>query len=263
MILQRNVKSSVSSIVDVIWYVDEPNVETSKMRDIIVPTGHIHIVYNFADPCYLVDKSNHILIPDIVLMGQFKKAFEVEYSGSIKQVGLAIRPLALHALFNELSGIYTGAMIDCSKMSNMKDLHNRIHEIVEANSDNPEKMVDLIEGYFQIFSYREEDVELYEDMLEYLESRKGLIDVVKMATYFGYSVSSLERKFKKHLGITPKAYGDILRFRYAVLNEDPIHLFYDQSHFIKNCRKYTGKSPADIAKSKEISLLYMLHLDDG
>lgn len=262
MILQRNVKSSASSIVEVIWYVDEPNVETSKKRDIIVPTGHIHIVYNFADPCYLIDKNSQTQMPNKVLVGQFKSALEVEYSGAIKQLGLAIRPLALHALFNELSGLYTGAIIDCSEQSNMKNLHKKIEEIVEEYSDAPEKMVDAIEKYFQTFSYKEEEVELYEGMLDYLEAHKGLIDVVEMATYFGYSVSSLERNFKKHLGITPKAYGDILRFRYAVLDEDPIHLFYDQSHFIKNCRKYTGKIPADISKSEEISLRHMLHLDD-
>jgi AraC-like DNA-binding protein len=262
MIRQRNVKSSASSIVDLIWYVNKPKVETLKKRDIIVPTGHIHIVYNFADPSYLIDENSQIQIPYKVLMGQFKKAIEIEYSGAIKQVGLAIRPLALHTLFNEVSGLYTGAIIDCSEMPNMKALHKKIEESVQQYSNAPEKMFDVIEDYFQPFTYEEEVGQLYEAMLAYIEANKGLIDVVKMAATFGYSVSSLERNFKKYLGITPKAYGDILRFRYAVLDEDPIRLFYDQSHFIKTCRKYTGKIPADISKSQEISLRHMLQLKD-
>lgn len=52
MILQRKVDKK-NSLLDVICYVEKNPIETHRRNDIIVPTGHIHMVYNFYDPLFL------------------------------------------------------------------------------------------------------------------------------------------------------------------------------------------------------------------
>ena len=260
MILQRKANDKINSIVDVLWYVDKSELDESKRNDIIIPSGHIHIVYNFEDPYYLVENNQQQLIPDTVLVGQFKKAVHIKYGNRVKQLGLAIRPSALFELYNQFSGLYTGAIIDCSLIDSMKTLHQTIIDSVKSNPDNANKVLDEIEHFFEQYHYEDKNTIFYEKMITYLEENRGIVDIKKMADTFGYSVSSLERNFKKHLGLSPKAYADILRFRYAIIEDDPKQLFYDQSHFIKNCRKYTNKIPADLSKSDEISLLHMLDL---
>lgn len=260
MIIQRKPNNMIGSMVDVLWYVDERDLDDKHRKDIIVPSGHIHIVYNFADSYFLIEENRHYLIPDKVLVGQFKNAVQVKYGNHVKQLGIAIRPSALYSLFHQVSGLYTEAMIDCSDMSSMKPLHNAIMKIVSEHPTEGIKILDEVEKYFESYDYAKSNVELYEHMVSYLEERKGIIDVKEMAGFFGYSVSALERNFKKHVGLTPKAYADILRFRYAVIEDDPKRLFYDQSHFIKNCRKYTNKIYVDLLQSEEISLLHMLDI---
>lgn len=259
MIIERKANDKINSILDVIWYVDESNLEESRRSDIIVPSGHIHIVYNFEDPYFIDEEENKEQISDVVLVGQFKNAIKIKYGRHVKQLGLAIHPSALYALFHQVSGIYTGAIIDCSQIKSMVSTHKAVLEIVN-NYENIEEMLNQIELYFERYHYIKSDVKLFEDMIAYLDENKGSVDIRVMADYFAYSVSSLERNFKKHIGLTPKAYADILRFRYAILEEDPQIMFYDQSHFIKNCRKYTKKIPAGLSSAEEISLLHMLEI---
>ncbi len=261
MIKQRKANDDINSILDIIWFVDESNLKDSRKSDIIVPSGHIHIVYNFKDPYFIDEEQKSEQVPDVVLVGQLKHAVKIKYGDSVKQLGLAIHPSALYSLFNQVSGIYTGEIVDCSQIESMASLHKTIIEIVNRY-ENIEEIFDQIELFFESYPYTKFDVKLFEDMMDYLDAKRGLVDIKAMADYFCYSVSSLERNFKKHIGLTPKAYADILRFKYAILELDPQILFYDQSHFIKNCRKYTNKIPADLSSSEEISLLHMLEINE-
>ena len=261
MIIQRKASEGIDTIIDVIWYVNENHLELERQDDIIIPSGHVHIVYNFADPYFLNEGDGFTRIPDTVLAGQIRNAMNIRYGRHLKQLGLAIHPSALYNLFGKVSGLYTGAIVDCSDFDNMRDFHRAIRCIVNENND-PVTMLDEIESYFEAYEYNELDIELFEDMVKYIEINKGLIHVENMAQKFAYSVSSLERVFKKHIGLTPKVYANILRFRHSVLEEDPQRLFYDQSHFIKNCKKYTNKLPTDLSRSEEISLLNMLGLNE-
>ena len=258
MIIQRKISGKISSIIDLLWFIDERDLNENRRNDIIIPTGHIHIIYNFEDACFLIDGDQQLKLPDKILIGQFKKALNVKYGHRVKQVGLAIHPYSTYSLFRQVSGIYTGAIIDCSEMSALQLMHHAIIKLVDEYSVDGDVLLDEIEKYFGNYDFAEVNIEFYEKITSYLEERKGVINVKELAESFAYSVSALERNFKKYMGLTPKAYADILRFRSAMIEEDPSGLFYDQSHFLKTCRKYTNKLPADLEKAEEISLPYML-----
>lgn len=257
MILQRKVDRK-NSLLDVIWYVEENPIENNRRNDIIVPTGHVHMVYNFHDPYFLDEGEKKVEIPNVVLVGQFTKAVKIKYGDHVKQLGLAVHPYAINALFNQMSGLYTGAIMDCSQIKTMRSFHKKIIEIINRYDDVHE-IFNRIEAYFNSFEVNH-DTKMMEAMMTYVHEKKGLLDVKAMADCFAYSISGLERNFKKNIGLTPKAYGNILRFRYAMLESDPQILFYDQSHFIKNCKKYTHKIPTDLSSTEEISLRHMLEI---
>jgi transcriptional regulator GlxA family with amidase domain len=62
---------------------------------------------------------------------------------------------------------------------------------------------------------------------------------------------TVERRFAAAMGMTPKRFARIVRFRHAyrrVLARSPasatdIDGFYDQSHFLKEFRAFTGSAP--------------------
>lgn len=74
-----------------------------------------------------------------------------------------------------------------------------------------------------------------------------------------YSYSTLERHFKRDTGLTPKKFQTLHRFRQAVNelyttgNTDWLHYvekygYFDQSHFIKEVKRYSNLTPGQILK---------------
>ncbi len=83
---------------------------------------------------------------------------------------------------------------------------------------------------------------------------QGRIDVGKLSNLLNISERSLERQFLSHVGMRPKYYARVLRFNHAYrLKKLGNHLdwndiaftcgYYDQNHFIKEFKYFTGTPP--------------------
>lgn len=90
------------------------------------------------------------------------------------------------------------------------------------------------------------------------------ISVVELAKLADLSVSALERKFKRHIQMTPIQFLSRLRIMRAAADLcntfDPIHEityrhgFSDQSHFTREFRKHFGKTPSTYRKSHQLKM---------
>ena len=104
------------------------------------------------------------------------------------------------------------------------------------------------------FHYKKEHegfvVEMSQEVSEYCD-----LKVIMQTT--GYSYSTLERYFKKETGLTPKRFQTLQRFKRALRelcttkNQDWQHYvlrygYYDQSHFIKEIKRFTGHRPSEL-----------------
>ncbi len=91
--------------------------------------------------------------------------------------------------------------------------------------------------------------------------RTSMKDIASQACV---SQKTLDRKFKQYTGLSPKLFASVLRFHQTLENiragtgGQPAYGdlspllgvgYYDQSHFIKACRKITGLSPKDLFAS--------------
>lgn len=89
-----------------------------------------------------------------------------------------------------------------------------------------------------------------------IRDRNGQITVSDICAELRVNYKWLERNFRQYLGITPKAYLSSIRFLHAYFslmkgNTDLTQValnngYYDQNHFIRDCRKYTGRVPSKI-----------------
>jgi AraC-like DNA-binding protein len=82
---------------------------------------------------------------------------------------------------------------------------------------------------------------------------KGAIKIKELTKRLFISQSALEKRFKKIVGATPKKFVSIIRFNMMLPQLDSKtrsltdicyeHGFFDQAHFIKDFRQYTGDTP--------------------
>jgi len=81
-----------------------------------------------------------------------------------------------------------------------------------------------------------------------LTIRHGLIGIRELERKTGYTKRYLDLLFKEHVGIAPKALSTILRFQHFYKGMENgkksiYDLYYDESHFIREFKRYTGFSP--------------------
>jgi AraC-like DNA-binding protein len=98
---------------------------------------------------------------------------------------------------------------------------------------------------------------IFDYCINRISDSKGLISVAKLEKETGYSSRWLHRKFSEHLGTGPKNLSEIVRFKqfYQVYSsgielqsvKDSIYdYYYDQSHFLRAFKKFTGFTPSDL-----------------
>lgn len=93
-------------------------------------------------------------------------------------------------------------------------------------------------------------------LFELIYASYGERSIAELSAEVGWSSRQMNRYFNSQFGLPLKAYCDILRFRkslehIAVGKLFPELNFTDQSHFIKEIKKYSGALPKDLQKNKD------------
>jgi len=94
--------------------------------------------------------------------------------------------------------------------------------------------------------------------VNFISSNCGLSSIRELERRTGYTKRYLDILFKDHLGISPKTFSTIVRFQSfykhlpeqgdSATNGRVSELYYDQSHFIKEFKRYTGHTPAKFSQ---------------
>jgi len=95
---------------------------------------------------------------------------------------------------------------------------------------------------------------IYEYCIQRIKSTRGGVSVKELEIETGYSSRWLNKKFEDKIGISPKTLSAITRFQFVfqalannpqmiLQNKEYYHLYYDQSHFIKEFKRFTGMPP--------------------
>jgi len=100
---------------------------------------------------------------------------------------------------------------------------------------------------------------IYDYCIDRISHSKGLITVAKLEKETGYSARWLQRKFSERLGTSPKNLAEIVRFKqfyqaYSTgaqsqdLKQHIYHYYYDQSHFLRAFKRFTGTTPGELQR---------------
>lgn len=92
-------------------------------------------------------------------------------------------------------------------------------------------------------------------LFELIYASKGAVTVKELSGKVFWSSRQINRYFNQQFGLSLKAYCNILRFRASLEHIAkgklfPEENFFDQNHFIKEIKKFSGVAPKELSQNK-------------
>ncbi|SFD58428.1 transcriptional regulator, AraC family [Chitinophaga sp. CF118] len=132
-----------------------------------------------------------------------------------------------------------------------------------AGSSNNEMRVSLAQQYlFKELANGKDDLQIAH-CLRQVRLSGGLITVGRLVSDTGFSQRHFSRKFQEYVGLSPKEYLRVSRFilsldhlkKYPVISLTEVAYnsgYYDQAHFIRDYKDYTGYTPGEVVRARHI-----------
>jgi len=242
--------------VEKLWVFESNGRVPNGDLKLIVPNGCIKLVIPFRNGLsgkinewYHLSKENSITL---IGMTDVPSIVDVETNSPSGTIGIQFSPMGAYRFFNikqseiknqihpltDILGIAAKALEE--QISNVESLNGKIH---------------LIQQFLLKQLMRRDGDDVFDFCIQKITQTRGKILIRELERETGFSSRWLNIKFQEKVGISPKNLSSIIRFQqfYQALtksNESNFFknefydYYYDQSHFIKDFKRFTGFPPA-------------------
>lgn len=235
------------------WSLDNTFNEGPHERERIFPDGCIELIFNCSDEFKKFDNEVDFHIqPPCFIHGQLKTYFELQALGKISVFSARLNPAGLQPFINFDVDSFTGNLLTMSQVWG-KDGEQLEKEMLACN-DHHERIVVLEKFLLSKRQALKIDNAPVEYCVDAMEKSIGAISIDKLADELEIGKRQLERKFTAAVGISPKLLARVIRFQnilQLIENKEFKSFttiayeggFYDQAHFIKDFKDFTGLNP--------------------
>ncbi len=238
----------LSNLIECYWYVESG--EASHVQKII-PDGYPELIFHFRDSYQINISGTWSTQSKSLVAGQIRKYFYLKNNGQSKIFGIKLKPTGLKHIFGISMHPLTDQVMDLHQFDNV--LLNQLDHTVRLEAEFY-TIVNSVEKYFISLSAHEILLNLTDKAVARIINAKGNIDICEICSSLSISERHLERLFKEFVGLPPKFFARIIRFSNIfslIENNDPSWSsvvydsgFYDQSHFIRNFKAFSGDDPS-------------------
>ncbi len=219
-----------------IWTMKSKKILDKTISNNILPDACIDIVIDFINNT-------------ICFAGFSKETEDFQLNKNIDYMGVRLKPSIFYLLFNIESDKIMDNQIQFSDIE--KEIS--INKILDLKNTN--ERIEYLKHYLLQKTKEQKEIPFMKIVEKIYESPNEQ-SVTNIAKEFGYNERNLYRVFKRNFGVSPKVLLNILRLHLCLtlILENKMNLidialscgFYDQSHFIKEIKRYTGISPLKI-----------------
>jgi len=251
------------------YYIYESDCDT-VFDDTVFPSGCTEIIFNLGTGKWQTapEGSDFITHPFIELWGQITRPLPVRSIGKNTMLGIRFFPHAAAYFLHEQVGLFNNQVLDLCDVSGeaVRVLHSRLLEAATWN-----KRIELIEEFLLRSLSRSESklskAAVVSDIMNELRREDFFDNIENVASRYGITSRYLQKLFLQYTGLTPKLYSKINRFQNSLrlVTKKDISLtsvaydcgYFDQSHFIREFKSFTGLTPSGYAHdSSPITLAF-------
>ena len=223
------------------------------------PSALCSLVINYKDSYSISNKKyQKYEVPACFISGQALSNYTFHISGEIGVTGIVFKPAAIYHFYGIPMYQLTDERICFSQIrsEDCKQLLNQIRKTSTAK-----EKITILENYLmEIWQSNKIDNLSILNAANKIFDLKGKVNINELLDHIPLSRRNFERKFLEEVGVSPKSYAKIRRFGYTcslMAGKRNINLldvlieggYYDQSHFIKDFKYFSGRTPRKYAKT--------------
>jgi AraC-like DNA-binding protein len=238
---------ALKNLVECYWIVTRES--KSSVLQKIIPDGFPEIIFHFGDP-YRIKLTDAWEIQNICLLaGQITKYFFLENAGVSDIFGVKLKPAALTQLFGLNMLTLTNKVVPLSSLA-INEL-GRLANVICSFNDHTTR-INFVNDELTALSQSLSPSPI-EKAIDSICSARGVIPIASICEMSNTSERQLERLFSRHVGLSPKFFSRVVRLSYIFQLAQQKKLiwaevglesgFYDQAHFIKDFKSFTGDDP--------------------
>lgn len=202
-----------------------------------------------------------------VVTGQVTSPVYGQLVGHVKSILIFLKPLGMYQLFGTDMATLTNKSMKLPDLLGVKEAYGLMTRL-KARQDN-EHQIKVLNDFFRAVKPFKTEVGALADVLSLIHEKKGNVSIHEMEIHGYYHRKTLERHFNKMVGLSPKVYVQIYRFKCLInlLQDNPditwVQLagqagYYDQSHMARYIREYLKVSPNSIVQLDMDFINYLL-----
>lgn len=248
------------------YYIFEPDKQVSFL-DKAYATGCVEAMFNLGNGTWQVDYGDGFITnPSIELWGQIIQPLTFQSIGKNFMLGVRFYPHAAALFLNENVSHFN------NRITNLGDVSGKpIQELYEQLKDKEllSQRISLLNKYFLrkliAFEKKLSRPALVSNAMNEMKQPGFFDNIDNLANRYGITARYLQKIFVQQTGLTPKLYGKINRFqnslqliakqRYSLTDIAYECGYFDQSHFIREFKSFTGKTPSAFDASNTSAVL--------
>jgi len=253
---------------------DAPGLTTSDEEQLLIPDGLSELVFDL-DGRFLrwrVDQpAQRMLMRSSYVIGGRSHSVLTRNVGAVRLAGVKLDPRALRCLIGVPLGEFRDATITFADLGCRPLL---ALEAAVAQAGVAERFAATCDAFFIAnLPPHATRVSPVGPLIEQIRRSRGAQSILGWARAHSIDARTLERRFLASMGMTPKQFARVVRFKhiYHLLaaegrTEVKAHLdaYYDESHFNREFRRFLGTSPLQwLARSTSFRTSVADHLLDG
>lgn len=249
---------NLRTLVKCYWILESPKKENPQ-RQTIVPDGCIEMIFHYGDLYkQYIENGNNILQPKCFVIGQLTEPLQIEPTGETAIFSVRFYP----------EGFLPFATIPIKEMENKAVSLEKLYgsdglkielQILDANSTSDR--INHIEAFLLRRLATVESIDnIIKSTIETILTANGQLSVDELSKQTNINRRQLERKFSTAIGLSPKQLSKTIRLQTTLkmlINKKFTSLtalayegeYYDQAHFIKDFREFTGLTPKEFYSS--------------
>jgi AraC-like DNA-binding protein len=252
----------LDTYIDYFYYLDG---SMPYRREKILPTGWLDLEVNLGDAIQIYDASGAKLVATCVdswWVGVWNRFGTVEWPLNIQLIGIHFKPggaypflnLPLSELCNQIisaDAIWGGFAAElCERLYAAPSIQARLALFEQLLLT---RLVDIPHGLPAVhFGVAE------------IARHHGTLSIKALSNHMSISQNHLLSQFNRMVGISPKALARLYRLKHVLRTIDPTQPvdwtqiahqsgYYDQAHFSKDFREFTGHSPTNYLRLRRQS----------